>query len=170
MGYINDLLINLTTDLFKQVTNRNEFKNWAYSLCSLPFFLFHLRYIWRERPEKTSITLPHCSFDNGLPLMTEETTMLMNLRVVVIVVLVREPNRLMVKKMKFCPTAPHRQNRKISQATSGFSWQNLTASKPFAYGQLLNSNGATNIIIALYMVPQRFMPSIISQGLVFGYL
>jgi hypothetical protein len=102
--------------------------------------------------------------------MTDETTMLMNLRVVVIVVLVREPNRLMVKKMKFCPTAPHRQNRKMSQATSGFSWQNLNASKPFAYGQLLNSNGATNIITALYMVPQRFMPSIISHGFVFGYL
>jgi len=76
----------------------------------------------------------------------------------------------MVRKMKFCPTAPHRQNKKMSQATSGFSWQNLTASKPLAYGQLLNSNGATNIITALYMVPQRFMPSIISHGLVFGYL
>ena len=153
-----------------KVTNGNGFKNWAYSLCSLPFFFFHLRYIWIERPEKTITTLPHCFGDNGLPLMTDETTMLMNLRVVVIVVLVREPNRLMVRKMKFCPTAPHRQNKKMSQATSGFSWQNLTASKPLAYGQLLNSNGATNIITALYMVPQRFMPSIMSHGLVFGYL
>ena len=139
-------------------------------MCSLLFFLFHLRYIWRERPEKTIATLPHCSKDSGLPLITDEMTMLMNFRVVVMVVLVREPNRLIVRKMKFWPTAPHKQNMRMSQATSGFSWQNFTASKPFAYGQLLNSNGATNIITVLYMVPQRFIPSIISQGLVLGYL
>lgn len=55
------------------------------------------------------MTLPHCFLERGLPLRSEETTMLTNLRVVVMVVLVKEPNRLMVKNIKFWPTAPQRQ-------------------------------------------------------------
>lgn len=96
--------------------------------------LFHLRYIWYDNPEKTMETLPHCFADRGLPLRSEDTTMLTNLRVVVMVVLVREPNWLMVRKMKFCPTAPHRQKRKMSHAASGCCLQNWTASNPLPCG------------------------------------
>ncbi|KAJ6403449.1 hypothetical protein OIU84_015368 [Salix udensis] len=73
-------------------------------------------------------THPHCFADRGLPLSNEETTMLTNLRVVVMVVLARDPNRLMVKKMKFWPTAPHRQYSKMSHAASGCCLQNSIAS------------------------------------------
>lgn len=76
--------------------------------CSLCNFL-HFRYIWYDNPEKTIETHPHCFDDKGLPLSREDTTMLTNLRVVVMVVLARDPNRLMVRKMKFWPIAPQRQ-------------------------------------------------------------
>lgn len=66
------------------------------------FWIFlHLRKICKESPEKTINTLVHCFSDNGLPLSKEETMMLTNFLVVVMVVLAREPNWLMVKKMKF---------------------------------------------------------------------
>lgn len=96
------------------------------------FFLFHLRRICKDKPEKTIITLPHCFADNGFPLTTEETTMLMNLRVVVMVVFVRDPNRLIVKKIKFWPIAPHKQYTRISHAASGWVPQKFNASKPLA--------------------------------------
>jgi hypothetical protein len=49
----------------------------------------------------------------------EEMRILTNFRVVVTVVFARAPKRLMVRKMKFWPIAPHKQNQKMSQLTSG---------------------------------------------------
>jgi hypothetical protein len=76
--------------------------------CDLCGFL-HLSKIWYDNPENTMTTHPHCFVDRGLPLSNEETTMLTNLRVVVMVVLAREPNRLMVRNMQIWPTAPQMQ-------------------------------------------------------------
>ena len=60
--------------------------------------------------------------------------MLTNFLVVVMVVLARDPNLLIVKKMKFCPTAPHRQYMRMSHAASGCCLQNCTASNPLPRG------------------------------------
>jgi hypothetical protein len=49
----------------------------------------------------------------------EEMRILTNFRVVVTVAFARAPKRLMVRKMKFWPIAPHKQNQKMSQLTSG---------------------------------------------------
>jgi hypothetical protein len=57
----------------------------------------------------------------------EDIRMLINLRVVVTVVFVKAPKWLMVRKMKFWPTAPHMQNQKMSQLTSGLETQKLKA-------------------------------------------
>ncbi len=118
---------------------------YKFKIVTLPLhigFLFlnlcnflHLRQIWYDNPEKTMATHPHCFVDKGLPLNNEETTMLTNLRVVVMVVLAREPNLLMVRKMKFWPTAPQRQQRKMSHAASGCCLQNWMASNPLPCGR-----------------------------------
>ena len=53
-----------------------------------------------------------------------DSRILKNLRVVVTRVLMREPKRLMVAKMKSWPTAPHRQKSRMSQpaCVGGCSW------------------------------------------------
>ena len=65
-------------------------------------------------PMNTSATATHCRGSSGLPLHTTESRMLKNLRVVVMMVLARDPNVLIVWKMKSWPTAPQAQNTRMS--------------------------------------------------------
>lgn len=87
----------------------------------------------------------------------------MNLRVVVMVVFASAPNLLMVKKMKFCPTAPHKQNTRMSQAASGCDLQKWIASSP-------PPPGTRNMYTLMYSEPHRFIPTMMSHDDVLGYL
>ncbi len=89
--------------------------------------------------------------------------MLTNLRVVVIVVFVNAPNWLMVVKMKFWPTAPQKQKRKMSHAASGCVIQNCTAEYP-------PPPGTRNMKAVIYKVPHKFIPIIKCHAFTFGYL
>ncbi len=119
--------------------------------------------MWYDSPVNTMTTLAHCWKDKGFPFQSEEIRMLTNLRVVVMIFVTNEPKWLMMRKMKFCPTTPHKQKSVMSHAAFGCSHTNLIAAQP-------PPPGHPNMKMPIYIELHMFMHIIICTALVFGYL
>mmetsp|Transcript_34064 Transcript_34064/g.95902 ORF Transcript_34064/g.95902 Transcript_34064/m.95902 type:complete len:257 (-) Transcript_34064:52-822(-) len=85
-----------------------------------------------------------------------------NLRVVVTSVLVRDPNCTMVRKMKSCPTAPHRQNVMMSFRAWGWVEQKEMISPP--------AELRPKVYVPTKMAHQKFIQHIIWNAVVPVYL